>query len=352
MCRQALPLIGLLVAYVVASTAFAQLPEGQFREFQRLPPTAEWPPVVDSPPIGDRSSIEAGPPESPTGGPMPTDAPMKIGPLIDLSRHDGLAESGPLVEPFQPVPLDAFLGYRYESSSLDWILGNDDQFGMFSILWDHYQRPGAKHGLDVGLQFHFLNGPVRTDMPSKVYDFSIAYQHRDRIGVFGYDAAVSVMASSDFEGSSREGIRFPSHAVGFLSVHPALELVFGVDYLDRGDVKLLPVGGLIVLPHPDVRLEAVFPRPRVVFRLTDRHHLYVGGELGGGTWAIERATGADDLASYRDLRVSIGLQHFGNDHSCTTIEIGYLFDRRLEYTSGQGDYRPTDTAVIRLINTF
>lgn len=354
MRRQPLPLIGLLAAYLVASSAFAQVPEEGFREFQRLPPSMDWPPV-DSAPMGDRLPVEAGPPEYAPGESRTTNGPMKIGPLIDLTKPgslDGAVETDPLDEASEPIPLDAFLGYRYETGSLDWILGSDDQFGMFSLKWDHYQPPGVKHGIDVGLQFHFLNGPVQTDMPARVYDFSIAYQHRDRLGPLSYDAAVSVMASSDFQGSCREGIRFPAHAVGFLSVHPVVELVFGVDYLDRGDVKLLPVVGVIAVPHPDLRIEAIFPRPRVVFRLTDRYHLYVGGELGGGTWAIERVTGLADLATYRDLRVCVGLQHFEGKSGSTAIEIGYLFDRHLEYTSHSGDYGLTDTAVIRLVTTY
>ncbi|NQT14987.1 MAG: hypothetical protein HQ582_19685 [Planctomycetes bacterium] len=265
---------------------------------------------------------------------------------------DAPAEVETVIEPSKPDGLDAFLGYRCQSDSVDWIVGNGDQFGMFSLKADHYWQSGVNHGLDVGLQFHFLGGPVRTDMPSRVFDFSIAYQHRDRLGAFGYDVAVSVMASSDFEGSSREGIRFPGHAVGFLPVGPTAELVFGVDYLDRGDVKLLPVVGLIALPHPDVRLEAVFPRPRVVFQLTDRHRLYAGGELGGGTWAIERATKVDDLATYRDLRLCVGLQRVKDGNRRSAVEISYLFDRRLEYTSGNGDFSPPDTAMIRLVETF
>lgn len=126
-----------------------------------------------------------------------------------------------------------------------------------------------------------------------------------------------------------------------------------MDYLDRGDVKLLPVFGLIALPGENVRLELVFPRPRVVFQLNDRNQLYVSGELGGGTWAIERATGDDDLATYRDLRLCIGLQHLDDENGgCSSIEIGYLFDRRLEYASGQGDYSPADTAMIRLVRSY
>ena len=82
-----------------------------------------------------------------------------------------------------------------------------------------------------------------------------------------------------------------------------MDLVFGIDYLDRGDIKLLPVGGLIWTPNPAMRFEVVFPRPRAVFQLSDRYRLYVSGELGGGSWAIRRVSQDDDLATYRDLRV-------------------------------------------------
>ena len=273
-------------------------------------------------------------------------------PSDEVMASDIAAEIEALVEPSKPDPLDAFLGYRHQSNSTDWIAGNGDQFGIFSLNSDHYQKSGVNHGFDAGLGFHFLSGPVRTDMPPRVFDFSIAYQHRDRLGDFGYDVAASVTASSDFEGSSREGIRFPGHAVGFLSVGPTAELVLGVDYLDRGDVKLLPVVGLIAMPRPDVRLELVFPRPRAVFQLTEEHQLYVGGELGGGTWAVERDTMVDDLATYRDLRLCVGLGRVKDGNRRSAVEIGYLFDRRLEYTSGNGNYNPIDTAMVRWISTF
>jgi hypothetical protein len=308
---------------MVGSSAIAQIPAGPVHESQPPPPAASL------------RIIETGPPQFLPGDATATDLPLEIN--IDIPKDIP-----------QPEPLDAFLGYRYDSNSLDLIAGRHDQFGMFSIAMDHYQPPGVESGVGVGLQFHFLNGPERTDMPPRVYDFSLAYQQRDRLGVFGYDVAASVMASSDFLGSCRDGIRFPAHAVGFLAVGPTADLVFGVDYLDRGDVKLLPVAGLIVLPRPDVRLEAVFPRPRVVFQLNEGYRLYVCGELGGDTWEIERVTMVHDLATYRDLRVCVGLQSV-EDKTRSAIEIGYLFARRLEYTSGDGNYSMADTATIRLI---
>ena len=128
--------------------------------------------------------------------------------------------------------------------------------------------------------------------------------------------------------------------------------LFGVDFLDRGDIKLLPVAGLIWNPNPEMRFELVFPRPRAVFQLTDRSRLYVSGELGGDTWAIQRVTLGNDLATYRDLRVCIGLEHADNDNTWSAFEIGYLFDRRLEYSSGIGDMRLDDAVMFRLVTSY
>lgn len=247
--------------------------------------------------------------------------------------------------------LNEFLGYRHHSSSTDWIIGNGDQFGMVSLGAQHYLSQGVNSGIGTGMQFHFLAGPRRIDMPPRVFDFSIGYQKRELLGDLAYDVAVSVMAAGDFEGSSREGIRFPSHAVGFLRLGPVTELVFGIDYLDRGDVTILPVGGVIVLPHPEVRFEIVFPRPRMVFQLNDRNRLAIGGELGGGTWAIKRDGLFDDLATYRDLRLSVGLEHVTDEGHVSAFEIAYLFDRSFEYRSGF-EYAPNDTIMLRMVESY
>lgn len=250
------------------------------------------------------------------------------------------------------VSLRDFLGYRYMTSSLNWIPGGGDQFGMFSIAWDHYTNAGIKNGIGVGMDFNFLAGPVQTDMPPRVYDFSIAYQLRERLGPLAFDVAASVMASSDFEGSARKGIRFPAHAVGFLDAGEATNVVFGIDYLDRGDIGLLPVAGLIWIPNSDMRFELVFPRPRAVFRLTDRNCLYLAGELGGGTWAIEHGGVGNDVATYRELRACVGVEYLEKDGQRSAFEIGYLFDRRLEFFSGVGDMHLDDAVMLRLVTMF
>jgi hypothetical protein len=254
-------------------------------------------------------------------------------------------------EQTEPIAtLSDFMGYRYSSSSLDWMPGNGNQFGMFSIRSDHYQESGIRHGIDLAAEFHSLSGPVQTDMPAWVFDFSVGYQFRGQLGSLRYDLCAAVLVASDFKGDASEGIMYPSHAVGFLALSPTMDLVFGVDYVDRGDVKLLPVGGLIWMPNPNMRFELVFPRPRAVFQLSDGYRLYVAGELGGGTWAIERElTFTDDLATYHDLRICLGLESVEKHGQTSAIEIAYLFDRRLQYTSGIRNMNLDDSVMIRWV---
>jgi len=293
--------------------------------------------------------------------------------VIDESQLDEsqVVDLGTATVPEHVSGLRDFWGYRYEQNSLDWIIGGGDQFGMFSFGGDHYQQAGVGSGLGIGMEFHFVSGPAQTEMPPRLYDFSLGYQCRQQWGLFAYDVAASVVAASDFEGSAREGIRYPAHAVGYLQVCPSAQLAFGVDYLDRGDIKLLPVAGLIWIPRDDIRLELVFPRPRATFALptcgwakhcssadgcesavphdAKQRRLYIAGDLGGGTWAVQRGETYDDLATYRDLRLSVGLECVDVAGCRSAIEFSYLFGRRLEFTSGDGNMWLDDTAMIRWI---
>ena len=63
-------------------------------------------------------------------------------------------------------------------------------------------------------------------------------------------------------------------------------------------------------------------------------------------------TFGNDLATYRDLRVCIGVEYVEKDGQRSAFEIGYLFDRRLEYTSGIGDMHLDDAVMLRLVTRY
>jgi hypothetical protein len=58
------------------------------------------------------------------------------------------------------------------------------------------------------------------------------------------------------------------------------------------------------------------------------------------------------LATYRDLRVCIGVETAEKDGRRSAFEVGYLFDRRLEYTSGIGNMNLDDAVMLRLMTMF
>jgi hypothetical protein len=311
-----------------------------------LPPQSPLPPLP--PPVAGETLVTDVPPNVPASA---ATSPITVTPGNPANgvplKLDGSGKIPPVAS------LGDFVGYRYESGSLSWIPGNGNQFGMFSIESEHYQPAGINNGLGIGMGFHFLSGPVQTDMPPIVYDFSVGYQIREQLGPLAIDVAASVLEATDFKGNAGQGLQYPAHAVGFLTVGPMIDVVFGVDYLDRGDIKILPVAGLIWKPKPEMRFEMVFPRPRAVFQLTDHYRFYVAGELGGGSWSIERAdTFDDDLATYQDLRVCVGVEHAEGDGRWCALEIGYLFHRRLQYTSGFGDMPLDDAVLLRLVTRF
>lgn len=248
--------------------------------------------------------------------------------------------------------LTEFQGYRTGTNGLMWMVGDGDQFGDFAFWDDIYQPAGIASGMELGLAMHFLAGPDQTDMPPRLYNFMAGYQKRNVIGDFAYDVAVAVNAASDFEGSSRKGIRFPAHAVGYLSLSDNVDLAFGADFLDWAAIHWLPVAGVIWCPTPDLRLELVFPSPRVDLQLTEIHRLYLAGGLGGGTWAVERDNEVDDLVTYYDLRASVGLETASESGGWHAWEVAVLFDRELQFTSQQGDFSPNATILVRSITRY
>ncbi len=356
MPRFCLTIVSLL-AFFTTANSLAQAAENiQFEPLPSLDRSSSAPSAglsLQPPPLLDQPSRPPPVEQSPLTPPSQKSNPDGKTPMGDelLSTDkpinlDGSAEAKP------PPSLSDFMGYRYSTDALEWIPGGGDQFGIFSVLLDRYQESGIQNGIMAGFGFHVFSGPEQSDMPPRAYDFSIGYQIRQRIGLLAFDLAAAVQASSDFNGNAQKGIQYPGHGVGFLAVRPELDLVFGVDYLDRADIKLLPVAGLIWKPNPGMRFELVFPRPRAVFQLTDAYRLYFYGELGGGSWAINRPTLGDNVATYRDLRACIGLESVEKDGRQSAIEVGYLFDRRLEYTSGIGNMRLDDAVMLRLVTMY
>ncbi|MCA9099114.1 MAG: hypothetical protein KDA36_12035, partial [Planctomycetaceae bacterium] len=222
--------------------------------------------------------------------------------------------------------------YHPGETMYSYLPGNGENFGWIDIQSTPYLARGAKSGITGMINLHLLAGPESTPIPPRLWDFLIGYQRRgDFSELLSYDLATSIGVFSDFEDSAKDGIRFPSHAVGMFHFNPDLDFVFGADYIDRDDLPLLPVFGFSIhrQDQPNLRFDLVFPRPRIDVVLDCKRRMYLAAFLDGGSWDIERPDESNDVMTYRDYRAVLGFEYTDQTDGISAVELGYVFERQL-----------------------
>lgn len=277
---------------------------------------------------------------------------------LQLKELEGREESD--------LPLTDWFG-RWNESSFDWVLpGGSDGIGFFSITGDtpawNFDLDAEEEGLqiDFGTAIHFVDGPGHpgSDLPPRLFDiFWNARFVAETDSGFGIDANFKPGLFTDFEDSVREGWRFPGRVLAYADLWSNSgtgRIVGGIEYLDLEQTEILPAGGIIFEPNPDVHIDLYFPRPQLRLRIDQKEEndqwLYFRGEYHSSAWAIERTTGNADLVSLTEYRATVGLETIPHDReeSSSFLEVSLLFNRDLEYRSGLGNFQPEDTVMIRL----
>jgi hypothetical protein len=210
-----------------------------------------------------------------------------------------------------------------------------------------------------GFAFNWLDGPVgapqnpgNPDLPPRVYDAYLDFAWYPKCyewlgGELGFRTGVW----SDFDHVNSDSIRLLGRGLASVSTTPNLDILFGVVYLDRVDVKILPAGGVYWRPTPEWDAYLVFPNPKVRKFLTaignSKWYWYVAGEYGGDSWTVNRSIGGDRV-DINDIRVSGGFEWETQTFIRGHIEAGYVFNRDVVFASGApSNFKPDDTFMIR-----
>ena len=239
------------------------------------------------------------------------------------------------------------------------VFGSGDDLGWTTFtlrgVFESPRLPGFSIRPIFG--WHLIDEPDSTDLPDQVYDLSVEmrmyWPFGDRwLGEF----AIAPGMFSDFDNTSGDAVRIVSRGIGYYKWSDSLRLAIGVAYLDRKDISWLPLGGVIWTPNPEWRYEITIPRPRIAHRIwcdgQDERWIYLAGEFGGGSWAVQRAGGADDVATYRDYRLLLGVESNYESGRAWRVEAGYAFGRELEYESTVGDLEPDAVGLLRAGLTY
>jgi hypothetical protein len=244
-----------------------------------------------------------------------------------------------------------------------WVEGSDDPNDLdindtdvaVTFTWPNFLTTGQPLFISPAFALHLWDGPshMDADLPSKAYSAYLDFQWAsDPALQLGAELGFRVGAYTDFDTLNDDSLRLQGLALGVARLTPTMTLKLGVMYLDRNKVKILPAGGILWTPTPQVRFDIFFPQPRLSSYLTTigQYELwwYVAAEYGGGAWTIERADGSSDRIDINDIRVSAGLEWAGPRGFTAFVEAGYVFEREVIYVVDPSDsFDPDDSYMLR-----
>lgn len=231
---------------------------------------------------------------------------------------------------------------------------NDIETGV-TFTWPNFLTSNQPLYISPAFALHLWDGPagIPADLPSKAYSAYLDFQYAtDPALQIGAELGVRVGVYTDFNTLNTDSLRIQGLALGVARLTPTVTFKFGVMYLDRNDIKLLPAGGILWTPTPQVRFDIFFPQPRLSAYLmtVGRYEVwwYLAGEYGGGAWTIERTDGTTDRIDINDIRFSGGLEWTGPQGFTAFIEVGYVFEREVFYVVDPTDtFEPPDTVMLR-----
>ncbi|MDG2382139.1 MAG: DUF6268 family outer membrane beta-barrel protein [Pirellulaceae bacterium] len=189
----------------------------------------------------------------------------------------------------------------------------------------------------------FLDGPSPFDLPDQVYDTGVNFVWRKQLSDrWGVMAVATPAVRSDFVATEKTVRVFALGLATWQWIPDKLEISFGAVYLDRNDISLLPAVGLRARPNPRWLIDLMFPRPRISYRISKdgpRGEVwgYLGGALGGNTWAVLR-DGINDEMTIRGYQLLLGIETVYQGGNGAFLEIGSAFNREVEFEVADEKY--------------
>jgi hypothetical protein len=206
--------------------------------------------------------------------------------------------------------------------------------GFILSLWDGPESPPA-------------------DLPPQAYSAYLDFDYTTNPAYrLGGDLHVRLGIYSDFNALDTNSFRVSGRGLGTFRATPEVQLKFGVEYINRNDLKLLPAGGVLWTPNPQVRFDVYFPKPKLAIYVTTLGNTelwaYLAGEYGGGYWTIDRAEGGNDRVDINDLRAIVGTEFMTGRSLKGFFEAGYVFNRDVVYVADPSDsFSPPSSFMLR-----
>lgn len=296
---------------------------------------------------GGRADAEAVPEERLFVSDMQPDSPVQsTGYSADLiCAEEGCTDEGGGVTAAIEVPLSRFRKSFFQGAyaSYGTISDDPDSGIMVRTLETNGTFAVPLGSMENVITFtpyiraDLLDAAAVFDVPESLFDTGVKMFWRrpvhERLGSM---VLVTPSVRSDFTTSEGAFRIFGLALLTWQWVPDKLSISGGAVHTGREDFPILPAMGLLWTPTPEWKFDAQFPSPRISHRLSrnagkSETWAYLAGVFGGNTWAVTRADGASDELTLSDLRLVTGIEYIQSENRGVYAEIGYVFNRSLEY---------------------
>jgi hypothetical protein len=234
-------------------------------------------------------------------------------------------------------------------------LGINDSEVSVSFSFPNFLTSGQPLFITPAFAIHCWDGPKDGihHLPGSAYSAYLDLQWASDPNLqIGVELGGRVGVYSGFDTLTKDSVRFQGLALGVVRVTPTITAKLGVMYLDRNDIKILPAGGILWQPNPQLRVDIFFPQPRISQYITTvgTYELwwYLAGEYGGGAWTVKPLpSDSTQGIDINDFRASLGLEWNSPSGVNGFIEAGYVFKRRIVYTAPYEEFSLADAWMVR-----
>ena len=122
----------------------------------------------------------------------------------------------------------------------------------------------------------------------------------------------------------------------------------------HGGLPVWPLAGVIWIPNEKLRFMGTLPDPKIVYSVSDKLDLYLGGELVGGSYRTDRNPGIQPAklngtqVDFVDYRVGVGFSYDLSKLSSLDFGAGYSIQREFDFDRAGETYRTDPSPYIRL----
>ncbi len=338
------------------------------RPFTAFPHSRRSQPSVFTPPIAHPSYLtdayqSALAPQRAAVGPYVSErfvSPEQAPPLVPEDRLTEPAWGSDVFQPVTPYKETFFQRLQYSGT----LIGRGDafDFGLTeSKLLATFVLPMPTKNqpllITPGYNERYFSGPLAPDLPERVIDAYVEFMWLPKLND-RWTGIVSIKPGvyGDMEDGDDDSFRVTGKALAKWDWVPSRwQLIFGLLYLGRNDIAVMPAGGLVWTPNEWTRWDFMFPTPKAAWRIGGQSGVfedwvYLAGEFGGDQWSVTRAGGQDTIIM-RDFRLMTGLHRKWNGGRGIQFEGGIVTGRVIEFESATPDYESDPAGMVRVILT-